>query len=94
MSGRTVSLFWALLFIGGGIFLAYQRVDLRTSTIATGITLAVYSIFGGGAWWWLIILWALFGLMVVPNLVEVRREKITKPGGTGSCSRVCRSGKS
>ncbi|RZV33770.1 MAG: acyl-CoA dehydrogenase [Chromatiales bacterium] len=75
----TVSLFWALLFIGGGIFLAYQRIDLRTSTIATGVALAVYTVFGSGAWWWLIILWVLFGLMVVPNLVEVRREKITKP---------------
>ena len=79
MAGFTVSLFWALLFIGGGIFLAYQRIDLRTSTIATGVALAAYTVFGSGAWWWLIILWVLFGLMVVPNLVEVRREKITKP---------------
>ena len=52
---------------------------LRTSTIATGIALAAYTVFGAGAWWWLIILWVLFGLMVVPNLIEVRREKITKP---------------
>ncbi|MDH3620940.1 MAG: acyl-CoA dehydrogenase family protein, partial [Gammaproteobacteria bacterium] len=79
MSGLTISLFWALLFVGGGVFLAYQRIDLRTSTIATGLALAVYTVFGGGAWWWLIILWVLFGLMVIPNLVEVRREKITKP---------------
>jgi len=79
LSGFTVSLLWALLFFGGGIFLAYQRIDLRTSTIATGIALAVYTVFGSGAWWWLIILWALFGLMVVPNLIEVRREKITRP---------------
>ena len=79
MSGLIVSLFWALLFIGGGIYLAYQRIDLRTSTIATGIALAAYTVFGSGAWWWLIILWVAFGLMVVPNLVEVRREKITKP---------------
>ena len=79
MSGLIVSLFWALLFIGGGIYLAYQRIDLRTSTIATGIALAAYTVFGSGAWWWLIILWIAFGLMLVPNLVEVRREKITKP---------------
>ena len=79
MSGFVVSLFWALLFIGGGIYLAYQRIDLRTSTIATGIALAVYTVFGSGAWWWLILLWLAFGLMVVPNLIEVRREKITRP---------------
>ena len=79
MSGFLVSSFWALLFVGGGIYLAYQRIDLRTSTIATGIALAVYTVFGSGAWWWLILLWLAFGVMVVPNLVEVRREKITKP---------------
>jgi acyl-CoA dehydrogenase len=79
VSGFVISLFWALLFIGGGIYLAYQRIDLRTSTIATGIALAVYTVFGSGAWWWLILLWLAFGLLVVPNLVEVRREKITKP---------------
>jgi acyl-CoA dehydrogenase len=79
VSGFAVSLFWALLFVGGGIYLAYQRIELRTSTIAAGIALAVYTVFGGGAWWWLVILWALFALMVVPNLIEVRREKITKP---------------
>ena len=79
MSGLTISLLWALLFIGGGIYLAYQRIDLRTSTVAAGLALAAYTVFGSGAWWWLIILWALFGLMVVPNLIEVRREKITKP---------------
>jgi len=72
-------LFWALLFVGGGIYLAYQRIDLRTSTIATGIALAIYTVFGSAAWWWLILLWIAFGLMVVPNIVEVRREKITKP---------------
>jgi acyl-CoA dehydrogenase len=72
-------LFWALLFVGGGIYLAYQRVDLRTSTVATGIALVAYTVFGSGAWWWLIILWAMFVLLVIPNLLEVRREKITKP---------------
>ena len=79
MSGLIASLFWALLFIGGGIYLAYQRVDLRTSTIAIGAALVAYTFFGNGAWWWLLVLWALFVLMVIPNLIEVRREKITKP---------------
>ena len=79
MSGFFVSLLWLLLFVGGGIFLAYQRIDLRTSTIATGIALAAYTFLGGGSWWWLLLLWAAFAVMVVPNIVEVRREKITKP---------------
>jgi acyl-CoA dehydrogenase len=79
LSSLVVSLFWLLLFVGGGIFLAYQRIDLRTSTIATGIALLAYTIFGDGAILWKLVLWALFGAMIVPNLIEFRREKITKP---------------
>ncbi len=79
MTDFLISLAWFLLFAGGGIYLAYQRVDLRTSTIAAGLALLAYTIFGGGWWLWLVVLWALFGLMIIPNLVELRREKITKP---------------
>ena len=79
MSGLTISLFWLLLFVGGGIYLAYQRIDLRTSTIATGIALAAYWVFGDGGVLWKLFLTLLFGLMVIPNLIEVRREKITRP---------------
>jgi acyl-CoA dehydrogenase len=74
-----LSLAWLLLFVGGGIYLAYQRIDLRTSTIATGVALLAYTVFGDGWWWWLLLLWAMFGVMIVPNLVEIRREKITRP---------------
>ena len=79
MSGFVVSLFWLLLFVGGGIFLAYQRIDLRSSTIAAGVAVLAYTIFGDGAILWKLLLWAAFGLMIVPNLIEFRREKITKP---------------
>ncbi len=79
MTSLAASLFWLLLFVGGGIYLAYQRVDLRTATVAAGGALLAYTLFGDGAWWWLLILWALFGLMIVPNMIELRREKITKP---------------
>ena len=79
MSGLIVSLLWLLLFVGGGIFLAYQRIDLRTSTIATGIALLAYWIFGDGFVLWKLFLTLMFGLMVIPNFIEVRREKITKP---------------
>jgi acyl-CoA dehydrogenase len=79
VSGFIISLFWFLLFAGGGIALAYNRVDLRTSTIAAGIALLAYSIFGSGGFFWLLALWLLFGIMVVPNLTEFRREKITRP---------------
>ena len=79
MSSLAASIFWLLLFVGGGLYLAYQRVDLRLSTVAAGAALVAYTFFGGWACWWLIIAWALFGLLIVPNMIELRREKITKP---------------
>ena len=79
MSGFIVSLLWLLLFVGGGIFLAYRRIDLRTSTIATAIVLLAYWIFGDGSLIWKLVLTVVFGLMIIPNLIDVRREKITKP---------------
>jgi acyl-CoA dehydrogenase len=79
LSSFIVSFFWLLLFLGGGVYLAYQRIDLRTATMASGATLFAYSILGSWSWWWLLILWAAFGLLVVPNMIEFRREKLTKP---------------
>jgi acyl-CoA dehydrogenase len=74
-----VGILWFLLFFGGGIFLAYRRIDLLTSTIAAGIALAVYVFLGDGHWLWKILLLGMYGAMLVPNLIEFRREKITKP---------------
>ena len=74
-----VSLMWVLLFVGGGIFLAYQRIDLKTSTVATGLALLAYTVFGNGWWLWLLLLWAAFAAMAALNVPELRREKITRP---------------
>jgi len=79
LSGFIVSLFWFLLFVGGGIALAYNRVDLRTSTIAAAISLLTYTIFGSGGFFWLLLLWLLFGVLILPNLTEFRREKFARP---------------
>ena len=79
LSELIVGLLWFLLFFGGGIFLAYRRIDLRTSTVAIGAALLAYLILGNGHWIWYLLLIAAFALIVIPNLVEYRREKITKP---------------
>ena len=82
MFDLLVSLFWFLLLFGGAIYLAYQRIDLRTSTIATGAAVLAYTVytFAGGGWWlWMLLLWAALGVMIVPNLLDLRREKITRP---------------
>ncbi len=79
MSSFLIGSFWLLLFVGGGIYLAYSRIDLLRSTVATGSALLAYTLLGDAAFLWLILLWLAFAIMVVPNLVEFRREKITRP---------------
>ena len=79
MSEFTVGFLWFLLFFGGGLFLAYRRIDLLSSTVATGIALAAYVFFSDGHWLWKLVLIAAFSVMVIPNLIEFRREKLTKP---------------
>jgi acyl-CoA dehydrogenase len=83
LSSFFPSLFWLLLFFGGGIYLAYQRINLRTSTIAAGVAILGYTIYAsaGGGWWWLwaLPLWAALAVMIILNLDELRRDKITKP---------------
>jgi acyl-CoA dehydrogenase len=73
---------WFLLFFGGAVFLAYQRINLLTSTVAAGAAVLAYSVytFAGYGWWvWMLLLWIGLGVMVLPNLIDVRREKLTKP---------------
>ena len=79
MSSVIVGLFWLLLFVGGGIYLAYHRVNLLNATIAVGAALLAYSAFGDGSFLWLALLWLAFGVMALLNFTELRREKITRP---------------
>ena len=79
MFSIAASVFWFLLFVGGALFLAYQRIDLRRSTIAAGLALAAYTLFGDGSWLWVLLLWIALAALFSLNLVELRRAKITKP---------------
>mgnify|MGYP001818891979 FL=1 len=78
----AISLFWFLLIFGGAIYLAYQRIDLTTSTIAAGVIVLAYSVYaiaGDGSLLGMLLLWLGLAVVIVPNLIEVRREKITRP---------------
>lgn len=79
MSSFLIGSFWLLLFVGGGMYLAYSRTDLLRSTVAVGIALVAYSFYGDASFLWLFVLWLAFAIMIVPNAIEFRREKITQP---------------
>jgi len=79
VSGFLLSLSWFLLFFGGALYLAYNRVSLVSSTIAMGGILLAYLFIGDANWLWLLVLILLYGLLLFPNFVDVRREKVTRP---------------
>ena len=51
---------WLLLFASLVGWLAYQRASLAQATLALGLLLAAYTVWGAGAPWWKATLWALF----------------------------------
>jgi len=77
--GFLSSLAWFLLFFGGAIYLAYNRVSLISSTITIGAILFAYIFFGDGNWLWDLTLILLYVPLVFVNLVDLRREKVTRP---------------
>lgn len=79
MSEFLIGLLWFTLFVGGGLYLAYNRVGLFASTLAAGAALFAYTLFGDGHVLWLILLWLLFGGMASLNVANFRRENITRP---------------
>ena len=79
MSSFIESLLWFLLFSGGGIYLAYNRVNLLASTVATGGALLLYTFLGPWHFLWDLLLWIPFVPMVAANMEDFRREKFTRP---------------
>ena len=79
MSEILMSLAWFLLFSGVAIYLAYNRVSLLSSTVAMGAILIAYLFYGDWHPLWALVLIIAYGALVVPNLLEFRREKITRP---------------
>lgn len=79
MSSFVLGLFWFLVFAGGGIYLAYNRINLLASSIAVGAGLVAYSLFGSASGFWLLILWLGFVPLTVANMEDFRREKISRP---------------
>jgi acyl-CoA dehydrogenase len=79
VSGFLLSLTWFLLFFGGALYLAYSRVSLITSTAFMGGILLAYAVFGHWHPLWLLVLILMFGLLVFPNFIDTRRERVTRP---------------
>ncbi|MBL0512651.1 acyl-CoA dehydrogenase FadE [Aeromonas media] len=69
----TLTLFGVILVIGA---MAYRRASLFTSTLATAAALVAAALYGHVP----LLVWVLFAVIAIPlNLVEFRRNQLTKP---------------
>jgi acyl-CoA dehydrogenase len=76
--------FWFALVSGGLLYMAYQRVSLRTATAVAGLALLAYT--AGGALQpqpattpWLVVLWLAFALLALFNVEALRTRFVTRP---------------
>jgi acyl-CoA dehydrogenase len=79
MTAVTTFILWLALVLGGALYLAYNRISLRTATIASGVALVAYSLFGSGALAWTIALWVAFAALLALNVDALRLRYVTKP---------------
>ncbi len=61
------------------VYVAYQRVSLRTTTVALGLALAAYSVWGSASTAWLVVLWLAFAALALLNLDAFRLRYVTRP---------------
>jgi acyl-CoA dehydrogenase len=69
---------WLLILIATPIALAYRRTPLTPATLILGAILLVYSFLGPGPFWWKLTLWIGFAPIALANLVELRRDLVTR----------------
>ena len=74
-----MTLVWTGLFLVGALILAYQRVSLRAATLAAGVALVAYSLFGHGSLAWQILCWLAFASLALLNVDAVRLQYVTRP---------------
>jgi acyl-CoA dehydrogenase len=77
MSSFIVGLIWLVLFLAVPVTVSYRRADLNSATLGIGAALVVYSLAGHGPFLWFLLLWILFAGLVLLNMVDLRRERIT-----------------
>src|SRR5262245_50938934 len=80
MSAMLSAFLWLLVFVGGSVALAYQRVPLFLASIGYLALLLIYSLAHTGPYWLELLFWAAFlGLAIPLNVPAIRRHYISRP---------------
>jgi acyl-CoA dehydrogenase len=72
------TILWLAVLIVTPIALAYRRTGLAQATGVFFVLLIAYTWLGEGGRAWMIVLWTLFGLSVLLNIDEIRRDVLSR----------------
>ncbi|HEU5468498.1 MAG TPA: acyl-CoA dehydrogenase [Steroidobacteraceae bacterium] len=73
----VLTVLWFVLVVSLVLWLAYQRASLAKASIALGVLLVYYTLFGEGSDGWKAVLWALYIPHVLLNIRPLRRVLIS-----------------
>jgi acyl-CoA dehydrogenase len=72
------TIFWTIVLIAAAIAVAYRRTPLKTATGILAGVLLLFTLFAGAGFWINLLLWLVLGLIASLNLVEHRRDIVTR----------------
>jgi len=70
---------WSAAFIGGGLYLAYQRVSLALSTLLFGMAVVLFTLFSDAGLSAVIFMWLVLLILVLLNIDSLRIRLISRP---------------
>ena len=79
MSDIAINLIWLLLFLSLFLGLPYHRVNLLLSSIIITLSTYIYTVFGKAGIVMSVFLWSLVLVLILINIVPLRRSRLSKP---------------
>lgn len=79
MSDIAINLIWLLLFLSLFLGLPYHRVNLLLSSIIITLSTYIYTVFGKAGIMMSIFLWFVVLILILINIVPLRRSRLSKP---------------
>ena len=79
MSDIAINLFWLLLFLSLFLGLPYHRVNLLLSSFIITLSIYIYTVFGKAGIVMSLFLWSVVLILILINMVPLRRSRLSKP---------------
>ena len=79
MSDIAINLIWLLLFLSLFLGLPYYRVNLLFSSIIIVLSTYIYTVFGKAGIVMSVFLWSVVLILILINIVPLRRSRLSKP---------------